>query len=273
MIQKRKLKAQLFSYMGSKQKHIKIINKFIHASSKEVYVEPFLGSGAVLLNLEREFKEYHIAEKYKSILNIFKWIIREKNYFEKFEKFYLKNYNIKNYDEFYKFREYYNTHLLNSNIIEESFAIIMLAGHCLNRMFRENYNTKNFNASFGNRPLNQIHLNYIKVSCQKIYSIKNKLNFYNDYKECINIKNSIQFIDPPYFKRSAGYATNWGEKDTIELLNKISLNNDVIYTDLYHDHANKKFKNKYSMGLLRSISPSFRNNVKNEEFLYTNIGV
>lgn len=270
MIQKRKLKAQLFGYAGSKQKHLKTINKFISASTKEIYVEPFLGSGAVLLNLEKEFKEYHIAEKYNSIINVFKWISKDENYYNKFEKFYLENYSIRNYDEFYKFREYYNTQLLNSSVIEESFAIIMLAQHCINRMFRENDNTKNFNSSFGNRFLNRIHLNYIKVSCQRIYGIRNKLYFYNDYKDCIDIKNSIQFIDPPYFKRTTGYG-NWNEENTIELLNKIDLSNNVIYTDFYHEHANKKFKNKYLIGSIKSISPSGHNNIENEEFLYTNI--
>lgn len=58
--------------MGSKARHLKVLNSIIDKInidySKYEYVEPFIGSGVVLLNLEKNFKSYWVNDLQRELI-------------------------------------------------------------------------------------------------------------------------------------------------------------------------------------------------------------
>ena len=62
---------KFFRYNGTKTRFIDIINSYI-ITNKKVYCEPFVGAGAVLFNLHREFDKYIINDIDQNIIRIYK---------------------------------------------------------------------------------------------------------------------------------------------------------------------------------------------------------
>ena|ERR1039457_2470117 len=87
----------ILKYSGSKMDFLTPINELINSSSSKYYVEPFLGSGAVFINLEKEFDHYYINDIEPSIIKIFEGIKKyEYNYFISFNEQVLSKFgNIK----------------------------------------------------------------------------------------------------------------------------------------------------------------------------------
>jgi site-specific DNA-adenine methylase len=62
---------KIINYAGTKLKFINEINNEINKSNKLIYVEPFLGSGAVFLNLEKDSDEYILNDLDENVIRIF----------------------------------------------------------------------------------------------------------------------------------------------------------------------------------------------------------
>lgn len=58
-------------YSGAKDRFTRIINADIQ-TNKKIYCEPFIGSGAVLFNLNKEFDKYIINDIDRNIIRIYK---------------------------------------------------------------------------------------------------------------------------------------------------------------------------------------------------------
>jgi len=53
---------KLYTYMGSKDRHLDLLNSIIENSNAKNYCEPFLGSGSVFLNLKKDFEKYYLND-------------------------------------------------------------------------------------------------------------------------------------------------------------------------------------------------------------------
>lgn len=143
---------KLINYAGTKIKYVDIINKHINKSANSVYVEPFLGSGSIFLNLEKEFDQYILNDKERNIISIFK-SFKEADYdlFKTCEDIIVSKFgDIKNNkEEYYNFRNSFNKNVYLTDDITEGFFLFFLYNSCINSMAR--FGPNGFNQSFGKR--------------------------------------------------------------------------------------------------------------------------
>jgi site-specific DNA-adenine methylase len=243
--------------MGSKQKYRDVLLDFTQKTNKLIYVEPFLGSGYLFLNVLDEFNEFHIADIDSNILNMFTHFIYNKDitlYDKLYNDFYF-SYNPNTYDGFYKLRNYYNSNLWGTSSIEEAFCLVVLISCTINSMYR--FGKSGYNASFGNRYFTPIKFNRFKDTCRKLSSLNKPIFLYNNYYDCLlNKSGSFQFIDPPYILREMSNHNNFQENDLISLLNMITSDNDVVYTDIRNKYGDSIFNKITPLTKTASISPN-----------------
>lgn len=115
----------IIKYSGAKTKYVDQLNNIINKSNKSIYVEPFIGSGVIFFNLEKEFDKYYINDIDSNLCLIFE-TVKHKNYNE-FISFYNNVINKfgdikKNKESYYNFRNSFNDKLWKTNTKEEGFA-------------------------------------------------------------------------------------------------------------------------------------------------------
>ena len=193
-------------WAGSKKK---ILNEMLNAfkPNKENYIECFLGSGVVLLNVLKNndklnYKNFYVNDINSNIINFYKLLQKKSDYLiENISKL-AQKYN--SYDVSEKEKYYYD---LRSQFNEEKdqdnksilFYFLMKTG--FNGVYRENSSGK-FNVPFGRKEKIAINEEYLKELSELIKKVK----FYNlDYKSFLekmkkngNIENSFMYFDPPY---------------------------------------------------------------------------
>ena len=169
------------------------------------YVEPFVGGGAVLINI---LQKYDIKEVYAfdinmdliNCYNVIKSNVEELiEELEKIENSFLVLENKEREEYFYKIREEYNAYNLSENDINVKRAseFIFLNRTCFNGLYRVNKNGK-FNVPCGKykNPTICDSNNLRNLS----YLIRN-VNFkYGDYKKSEKYidSNTFVYFDPPY---------------------------------------------------------------------------
>lgn len=267
---------KFFRYSGSKTRYSKLINSYIDTKSN-IYVEPFVGSGAILFNLDREFDQYIINDLDRNIIRIYKTFQKidysyykehVKNIFNRFgefvtdQRFATKETNDKSKASFYAFRDWFNENHWKTETIEEGIYLHMLANSVINSFLR--FGPNGMNNSFGLRfyELSEQSFNHVQ-------SILNKTTILNcDYKEVFEkYSNAFYFLDPPYFSQSSSYE-GFSENEFKIFLNKIK-NKDFLYTDILNEY-NIQFKNKMLIREMNSTSPltnKFKNG--NMEYLFS----
>lgn len=210
-------------WAGGKTQLLKELNE-IKPDNFKNYLEPFVGGGAFLLNLEP--KKAIINDINKELINAFQVIknnkeelineldkmVKEHNKFNK--EFYLK---IRRYDSIY-------------NDVQKAARFIYLNKTCFNGLYRENSKGQ-FNVPFNGK--DKIDLNLLapidnineinKFLNNNLIDIKNE-----DYKNIIKQakKNDFLFVDPPYDKEDKFSFTKYNkndfnEQDQIELANEL----------------------------------------------------
>ena len=192
---KGKLIPQLKNFYPFKLENIKI--------SK--YVEPFVGGGAVLINI---LQEYDVKEAYAfdinidliNCYNVIKFDVE--GLIEKLEikeKEYKKLSSKERQEYFYNIVRIYNSYKINENEInlKRASEFIFLNRTCFNGLYRVNKNGK-FNVPYGKykNPTICDENNLRKLS----YLIKNVKFQYGDYKKSENYIdcNTFVYFDPPY---------------------------------------------------------------------------
>ena len=169
------------------------------------YVEPFVGGGAVLINILQKYdiKEVYAFDINMDLINCYNVIksnveklIEE---LEKKENSFLVLENKEREEYFYKIREEYNSYNLSENDINVKRAseFIFLNRTCFNGLYRVNKNGK-FNVPCGKykNPTICDSNNLRNLS----YLIRN-VNFqYGDYKKSEKYidSNTFVYFDPPY---------------------------------------------------------------------------
>ena len=260
---------KLFSYMGSKDSYKKLYQEFILKSNKTIYVEPFLGSGIIFLNLPKTFEKYYLAEKDPCLFNLFSHLINKTFNYNNFVKYYSDidtKYILSSYDGYYLYREEFNKTLWKTNLVEEAYGIIFLTTNCINGMYR--FGNNGFTASFGSRFFNSFKLSQVKNVINYLNNLSN-IFLFKDYSEVICIKNSIQIVDPPYYL--SNLANNyWNETNTKTLVENLNSDNDIIYSDIKNAYGDIKFKNYIESDILKNISPSRKKETLHKEVFYYN---
>lgn len=258
---------KLLWYSGSKINYVDKINSIIDKSNSKYYYEPFLGSGAVFLNLNKKFEHHFISDINPHLIRIWK-SINELNYTDVMEIYnsVINDFGDigKNKEAYYNFRNWFNENKFKSDSVEEGIYLMILYNSCINSFAR--YGPTGFNQSFGNR-------NYTGLYKSETHeAIKNKLKnttIVNTdfYKLNIN-SDSILFLDPPYIERPSSYST-LSNNDFNKLMEFIKqTNNEICYTDIEHEFLPDL--NKIILrDEMKSTSPNRKtNNTGNTEVMF-----
>lgn len=211
--------APILKWVGGKRQ---LLNEITPLIPKRIttYVEPFLGGGAVLFNLQP--KKAIINDFNKDLINVYR-VVRDSpqellDILKKHDK-----YNCEDY--YYEIRALDRSeNYTNMSNLEKAARIIYLNKTCYNGLFRVNQ-AGQFNSPYGryknpnivNEPVILAMSNYFKNNNIKILE--------GDYRDALkNLrKGAFVYFDPPYMPISSsssftGYTENgFNEKDQIEL--------------------------------------------------------
>lgn len=256
---------KFFSYSGSKIKYVSLINSFLQ-TDKEIYIEPFVGSGAIFFNLEKKFKRYILNDSDKNIIKVY-------------ESFKNASYNdllnCKEYIErtfgdikesktaYYSFKNWFN--MTEHTEIVYGLFLWFLINSCINSFVR--FGPNGFNQAFGSR-------GYFLTE-PEFDTIKSKLNlaeFRNtDYKNLLLEfgNTAFYFLDPPYFSQGSSYSS-FSLENYLEFLRLIE-DKDFLYTDILNEH-NKNMNYKLLIRDIRNTAPASDKSVRktsNLEYLFS----
>lgn len=268
-----------FNYHGTKIKFAENVNNMIHhvnylvnGKKYRYYVEPFVGSGAVYLNVPDIFDCYFINDIDPSIVSL--WEAVEAYEYYDFvaarEKVLIRFGDIKeNKEAYYEFRNWYNARYHTTNDPAKGLYLYLLANSCINSMLR--FGPNGMNQSWGHRLyfFTESDYNNIRKKMEKTVITQ------GDYKECLkDKKDSLIFLDPPYFLRGTSYTENFTEADTLdflEILYRCAEENSVIYTDVDSNIVNGDFL-KFTVRRMRSTGPNTSKDETVDEVCYHNMG-
>ena len=193
-------------WAGSKKKVlVEMLNAF--KPNRENYIECFLGSGVVLINVLKKnntlnYKNFYVNDINPHIINFYKLLQNNPHHIIKQIGELVEVYNdydmSKKEEYYYELRMQFNEEkdLDNKSIL---FYFLMKAG--FNGVYRENKAGK-FNVPFGRKEKIVVNDDYLMELSKLIQPV----NFYNlDYKTFLKkmkedgkIDNSFMYFDPPY---------------------------------------------------------------------------
>lgn len=202
---------------GIKTKLVPFIADNIEWNGNGRWIEPFLGSGVVALNVQPNHailtdNNKHIIQFYKNI--------QDKKIDERITREYLVEMGAKletrGEDFYYETREKFNKE-------GGSLPFLFLNRSCFNGMMR--FNSKGgYNVPFGHKPKRFSKAYITKITNQvlfvrKLLSYKDWEFKVSDWKDVLNNTKSTDFVylDPPYVGRHTDYFNNWTEKDAVDL--------------------------------------------------------
>ncbi|HSZ84583.1 MAG TPA: DNA adenine methylase [Puia sp.] len=268
-------------WAGGKTQLIDTIEKTFPLSFMEgkfTYIEPFVGSGAILfwvLNNFPKLERVVINDINKDLINTYKVIVSDVNQLvsllKEFQKEYhgLENNEDKKKAYYYSKRELYNTR--QSNKTEQAALFIFLNRTCFNGLYRVNRSNE-FNVPIGSykNPMICDEKNLLCVS-----NVLQKVEILNiDFEETISFTtdNTIFYFDPPYKPLSQTSSFNSYSKDDFNdneqirlrnFCNKLNLLNhkwvlsnsdvrgkninDVFFDELYENYNIERVKAKRSI--------------------------
>ncbi|MBO0469698.1 Dam family site-specific DNA-(adenine-N6)-methyltransferase [Enterococcus sp. DIV0242_7C1] len=222
-------------WTGSKKK---LLNEMIvmFDTNKKIYVEPFLGSGVVLLNTLKNglFDEYYVNDINPDIINFFIYISEDFNNFSSSIENLVNLYNSLSSLElksefYYQTRENYN---LEENNFERATLFWFLMKTCYNGVYRKNSSNK-YNVPFGKTE--KVILN--KDELMVISKLVNKVNFFSkdssDFLDFlkkdkeVDFTNSFIYCDPPYIPQTKSMKNQ--TLYTKSVFNQVDFKNELDY--------------------------------------------
>ena len=231
-------------WAGGKNSLIPQLTKYYPIELKngkiERYIEPFVGGGAVLIDLLQKYKikeayAFDINEDLINCYNVIKNNIEELiQELEKKEKEFLILEEDDRQEYFYNVRTSYNSYSLNKeNDVKRASEFIFLNRTCFNGLYRVNKNGK-FNVPCGKykNPTICDSRNLRNLS-NLIKNVTFECGDYKNSEKLIN-KNTFVYFDPPYRPLSASSSfTSYAKEDfndenqreLAEYYNELSLKN------------------------------------------------
>jgi len=206
-------------WAGGKTQLISEIEKNLPNSTIDMYIEPFVGSGAVLFWMLAEFSQLEKAvandinedliNTYKTIQSTPKELISILEILQN-EYHSLENLNNKKKEYYYHKRELFNNRKQSQT--EHSALFIFLNRTCFNGLYRVNRKNE-FNVPVGNykKPTicDQSNILAVSEALQKVVLLC------GDFEQTINYTNSnaLFYFDPPYKPLSETSSFNSYAKD------------------------------------------------------------
>ena len=264
-------------YQGSKEHIVPLVNNLGLINTKhDRYIEPFVGSGTIFINLPDVFDEYIINDINPNIMSM--WNALAKYSYSDYEDVYneilTKFGDIKeNKWSYYNFRDYYNTTFHFSDSDKKGLYLYFLTNSCINSMLR--FGPNGMNQGFGNR--------LYFFTKEEHNSIHNKLKktriFDVDFSDMLRgAHHSFIYLDPPYIERPTTYSKGFEEQQLIELItliNYLNGQNSIFYSDIETEISDSVLKcgfTKITAKEMRNISPLRESEfIEKNEVLYHNI--
>lgn len=210
---------------GKKTKIIPDIINLINIDDNTIWIEPFLGSGEVLFNINPKYaivsdNNEHIINFYKNIQNgkINSTKVRE------FLEYHGKKLEKIGESYYYSMREKFNKN-------HDPLYFLFLNRSCFNGIIR--FNSKNeFNVPFckkNNRFSKALITKIVNQTkaVEKIIKEHGKnwefhcCDWTKTYNNNIDKPNALFYFDPPYIKRHTDYFERWTEESNKELFKKL----------------------------------------------------
>lgn len=249
-------------WVGGKSKLIPQMEQYYPKELKEnkidVYIEPFVGGGAILIDI---LKKYNIKKTYafdinKNLINCYN-IIKDKVEslvleLKKLEEEYLKLDDENRKEYYYDIRKKYNSINVENEkeALEKTTYFIFLNKTCFNGLYRENRRGQ-FNVPVGKykNPTICDEKNLIELS--KL--IKNVTFINGDYRESYKYieENTFIYFDPPYrpINKTSSFTSyskedfnDENQKELGEYFRKINDNNSNV--KLMLSNSNPKNNNE-----------------------------
>lgn len=263
-------------WAGSKKKLLNEMLEKTFVRNCENYVECFLGSGVVLLNVLNNIQElgytrFYVNDINSNIINFYTILKKEPKYLIDNIKLLAQKYNVLNLEEqaemYYEIRDKFN---LSDNSAEKTIYFYFLMKTGFNGVYREN-SKGYFNVPFGRKEKLIISEEYLA----NISNMIQKVEFYNlpfekfleemQAKQILN--NSFVYCDPPYlpddllvYQKQMLYTKEaFNHELFFELINKLKIKNIMISMSessvadkIYNNHPFKKID---IMEIIRVINP------------------
>lgn len=216
-----KVKVPPLKIQGIKTKLVPFIKSSIEWNGKGRWIEPFLGSGVVLFNVQPDRaliadNNKHIIKFYQDVQSGEITVERLKEFLE-FEGDLLEKQGGHHY---YEIRKRFNKE-------PNSYDFIFLNRACFNGVMRFN-NKGGFNVPFCNKPerFRQAYITKICNQVKWIISIMKGKDWefkVQNWEETLNNLHEDDFVylDPPYVGRHADYFNKWGEENADNLADSV----------------------------------------------------
>ncbi len=272
-------------WAGSKKRVLNEMLEFF-SKNKKNYIEPFLGSGVVMLNVLNnndylKYEKFYVNDINKNIIDFFK-LLKEKPRKLVYSLLDIANdYNNKSSQEkelmYYEIRTKFNQLSENKSVY---FYFLMKVGY--NGVYRENKKGE-FNVPFGRKEKFIVNEEYL-MSISKLIK---KVKFYNmSYEKFIDkmkkenyLDSSFIYCDPPYIpdddainQKQELYTNNCF--DHIDFSNMMfEINGADIMISMSESSVSKKiygskFYQKKLTDILRTINP--KKILKSKEIMFLN---
>ncbi|HEX8248658.1 MAG TPA: DNA adenine methylase [Pyrinomonadaceae bacterium] len=228
-------------WAGGKTQLISKIDKYLPLeirTGKFIYIEPFVGSGALLFWMLNKFPNMEkavINDINSDLINTYK-IIRSKpkKLIEVLKEFQLQYHTFQSNEEkkskyYYQKRDLYNTRSMDK--ITQAALFIFLNRTCFNGLYRVNKSNL-FNVPIGSykKPMICDEQNILAVS----EAIQNVEILNNDFKQTISYanENSFFYLDPPYKPLSETSNFNSYAEDVFDDNEQIRLRDFCVKLDV-----------------------------------------
>jgi DNA adenine methylase len=216
-MEKEKIHIPPFKTQGIKTKIISLIRDNALINKSTVWIEPFMGSGVVGLNIAT--KKAIFADLNPHIINFYNKL-KSKQIDSKIVADYLSEQGAllsqKSDEHYHLVREKFNRE-------NDSLDFLFLNRSCFNGVIRFNKNKK-FNVPYGHKPQRFAKAYITKIVNQVKYFEKmvkdNDWTFIcQSFEDTIDLANENSFIycDPPYIGRHVNYYDNWNEEQERKL--------------------------------------------------------
>jgi DNA adenine methylase len=219
-------------WIGNKMYQVDSIVPKILESQKEIYIEPFLGSGAVVIELlkHKSTMKYKCYDINDMIIGVFNEI--KNNPKELIAK--LSQYvNKQTKEDYYKIRAEYNQ--------EKCVAKFMyLNKTCFRGLYRVNKNN-HFNVAFNHAKNPPIYCEQNIMALHELFNSVNITFEVRDYKDVEYCDNSVVYMDPPFYGTFDEYTSTFCHTEYIKTLNRLRQHpsvtlihsNSATFRDIY----------------------------------------
>jgi len=229
------------TWLGSKHKILSVISRCLPDGTR--YIEPFLGSGSIFLNID--YPQYILNDNNCDLINVWKML---QQYGEQFiydcSKLFTPQNNTE--EKYIKFRDEFNS---TKDIYRKSTIFLYLNKHGFNGLCRYNGEGK-FNVSFGKHPNPNFPWDEMKFAYRKIIDVDLRCEDFREVFKDIK-ENDVIYCDPPYVPiSSTSYFTKYTKhgfniKDHIDLISlakqAAQSKSTVIVSNHYTDEIEKMY--------------------------------